>query len=198
MAIKIKISDPQDKTDLDQEVESIDTSMEMVLRKTLDGNYMIKDHIDVNIMVHPSQSKIIVTPKDKNPNSDIVYATQNRLFHFLKDKGVVDPDSVQGGDAYFSMEATFPESAQDTNPVQAVIFSIGKFIEEEEPYMKFDEKLEDQFNDWFTDPDDEHSTELGEVPQDADKGSISMGTMPYGQYYTLYEQVIRDRYGNDE
>jgi len=197
MAIKIKISDPEQKDKRDKELESIDTSMEMAIRKTLDGNYMIKDHIDVNIIVHPGQSKIIVLPKERNPNSDIVYATQNRFFHFLKDKGVIDNESVQGGDAFFSMEATYPESAKDTNPVQAVIFSIGKFLEEEEPYMKFDEKMEDMFYNWFTDPDDEHSTELGEVPQDSDKGSISMGTMPHGQYYTLYEQIIKERYEDE-
>jgi len=198
MAIKIKISDPDNKTDQDKRLESVDTSMEMVIRKTLDGNYMIKDHVDINIIVHPGESKIITLPKERNPNSDIVYATQNRLFHFLNDKGVIDNESIQGGDAFFSMEATYPESAKDTNPVQAVIFSIGKFIEEEEPYMKFEEELEGMFNDWFTDPDDEHSTELGEVPQDGDKGSISKSTMPHGQYYSLYEQVIKERYGEDE
>lgn len=197
--MKIKIGAGAEKDRMDDKIESTDTSMEMEIRKTLDGNYLIKDHIDVNILVIPTENKIVVVPNDKNPNADVVYSTQDRLFNFLQDKGVVDHDSVEGGDAYYSMEATYPESAdENVNSTQAVIFSIGKFIEEEEPLMNFDEKLKDMTTQWFTNPDDEESTELGEVPQDGDKGSIQTGLAPFGQYFKLYEQIVRERYEEDE
>lgn len=187
MTIEIDIGPSAEKDETDEQIESTDATMEMVIRKTLDGNYLIKDHIDVDIMVIPDESKILVLPKEKQVNSDIVYSTQDRLFTYLRQKGIINPDSVEGGDAYFSMQATYPESSTDMNPTQAVVFTIGKFLEEEEPFMKFDQEHEDQMTKWFTRPDDEHSTELGEVPQDGQQGASSDGLAPFGQYYRLWE-----------
>lgn len=195
MTITIDLAPGQNKGLTDEEIESTDAEMEMVIRKTLDGNYLIKDHIDVDIMVVPDESQIVVLPKEKTVNSDIVYSTQDRLFTYLRKKGVIDPESVEGGEAYFSMQATYPESSGDVNATQAVVFSIGKFLEEEEPFMKWDKEYKKQTKDWFTDPGDEHSTELGEVPQGDDQGAHADGLAPFGQYYRLWEASYRRKEG---
>ena len=60
--------------------------------------------------------------------------------------------------------------------VKLTLLNIQKWIEEERPYFEFIDKFEDMMVDRFVDPDDEHSTELGEVPHQKTKGS--------GQYQT--------------
>ena len=63
-------------------------TLELKARKTLDGNIMIFDHHDMDIVLMPEKSKIVTFAK--NDFSDMVYAAQDRLFEFLKRKGVVD------------------------------------------------------------------------------------------------------------
>ena len=58
-----------------------------------------------------------------------------------------------------------------------------KFLEEEKPYYEHVKAYHDQLEDDLVDPDAEHSTELGEVPQEETKGSIFPGMAPYGLYY---------------
>lgn len=190
MPIKIKVGPEGQKTKRDKEMQgqgedTPDISMEFVIRKTLSGNYMIKDHIDMNVMVIPSEGKVITMPKDKSFDSDVVYGSQSRLMQYLKERGVIDHDSIEGSDGFGTLEATFPESGVDNvDAIQMVIFTIAKFMEDEEPYMTFSEKHDAEWEEHRTDPDDEHSTELGEVPQGPEKGSMEDSTFPYGAYFT--------------
>ena len=57
-----------------------------------------------------------------------------------------------------------------------------KFIKEEAPYFEHIEEFERAVDDYITEPADEDSTPLGEVPQEPTKGSISPGWIrgPYG------------------
>lgn len=185
MTIKIKVGSAE-KDKKDRQIEKNAPSVELQIRKTLDGNYLIKDHIDVDIIVSPEESKVIAIPKEKNFNADVVDATQNRLFEFLKDQGVIKFDTMQGGNAHFSMEAEFPSSSDKVDPLQAVIYGIAKFINDEEEFMKFDKELEKKEKEFFLEPDEELSTELGDVPQDGGKGSITQATYPFGLYYKWY------------
>ena len=59
---------------------------------------------------------------------------------------------------------------------------ISKFIEEESQYFNLDDELEAEFEKNLTEPDEEDSTELGEVPHSAQRGSIRPGYIysPYG------------------
>ena len=63
--------------------------------------------------------------------------------------------------------------------------SISNFINEERPYFEFMDKFEEMETDHFVDPDEEESTELGEVPHDEVKGSIRTG-YNYGPYWQSY------------
>ena len=85
MAIEITVTDPQ--TDDDQkspEAGETQTSMDLNLRKGVDGSVMIFDHDDIDIVILPEQTKIVALPKETL--TDEVYDTQNHLFKHLAKK----------------------------------------------------------------------------------------------------------------
>ena len=172
MTVKIKIADlpspPQ-------------ATIELNARKTLDGNIMIFDHEDIDIVLMIKENKIISFAKDTL--TDKVYNSQNRFCNFLRKKGIIDFSSVQGGNVYGSIEATLLESSdENVNPVDVFLYSVDKFIAEEKPYFYSEMSREQDEIDLLTDPDEENSTELGEVPQEEQKGSLVPGWIrgPYG------------------
>jgi hypothetical protein len=110
--------------------------------------------------------------------SDLVYGAQNRLFAHLRKKGIIVAESVQGG-AYYGVIEALMESPYDDkiSAAKFALINISKFIDEERPYF---ENLEAQvagFEDTVADPDKADSTELGEVPQKDEQGSIRPGFM---------------------
>ena len=58
---------------------------------------------------------------------------------------------------------------------QLIEFIISKFIDEERPYFESTEAIISMSDDVLSDPDKTDSTELGEVPQSTEKGSIRPG-----------------------
>ena len=144
--------------------------LEMVIRRTMDGDYMIMDHMDVDIIVMPKKMKIVAFPKDLM--SDLVYSTENRLFKFLSKKGLISISSIQSGAIYGSLEAKLlVGETHDT--VKLTLINIQKWIDDERPYFEFLDKFEDMMVDRFVDPDDERSTELGEIPHKDESGGPS-------------------------
>lgn len=152
--------------------EKPQASLEMVARKTLDGNIMIMDHIDVDIIVIPGSNKVLTLPKQAL--SEDVYDTQDRLFKYLTRKGVIDPASVRSGNVYGSLEAAYvAESYNGSDPTQVITFNIGKFVEEERAYFEYSERIDQQQSDALTNPESDETTELGAVKHSANKGSIN-------------------------
>ena len=172
MSIVMKVGAAAEEPAEEVEAEEVEpqASMEMVARKSLDGNIMIMDHVDVDIIVMPEMKKILTLAK--GALSEDVYDTQDRLFRYLSQKGVVDAGTVRSGNVYGSMEAAYvAEAYNGSDPTQVVVFDIGKFIEEERAYFEFTERHEDDLTDVLTDPPD--STELGDVSQEPRKGTIN-------------------------
>lgn len=143
-------------------------------RKALDGNIMIFDHIDIDIVIMPDKKKVVAFVKEEF--GDEIYEAQNRLFKFLAKKGVIKPESVRAGNVYGALEGVYPDSFNDKDPNKVVLFMIAKFIEEEKPYFAWDKAMEDAEEKRLTDPDEDESTELGEVPQKSRKGSVNAYT----------------------
>ena len=73
MAITIKVGEEANKKLV---------TLEINLRKSLDGDLMIFDHGDIDIVLSTSNNKVIAFPKEVI--SDYVYGAQNRLFTFLR------------------------------------------------------------------------------------------------------------------
>ena len=158
--------------------------LEMVIRRTMDGDYMIMDHTDVDIIVMPKKMKIVAFPKDLM--SDLVYSTENRLFKFLSKKGLISISSIQSGAIYGSLEAKLlVGETHDT--VKLTLINIQKWIDDEGPYFEFLERFEDMMVDRFVDPDDERSTELGEVPHKEADGSSQSSTNAHHWMSYTYE-----------
>ncbi len=156
--------------------------VELDIKRAVNGDYYISDHIDIDIIVMKEKKKVLVIAKDVM--SELVYGAQDRMFRFLVQKGLVIPDSVQGGSVYGSMEGKLLPS-EELNVISMTIINISKWIDEERPYFEFMEKFDEMETDYFVEPDEEESTELGEVPHDEVKGSIRPG-YNYGPYWQSY------------
>ena len=102
----------------------------------------------------------------------------------LADKGIIDRASIQGGNVFRSLEGKLFESDQ-INPLQAATFVIAEFIGLEYQHEKIADDYEKELEDMYTHPTDQDSTEYGEVPQYAQKGSMRPG---------YYYYPLRNRY----
>ena len=158
--------------------------LEMDIRKSMSGDLMIFDHGDIDIVLSPSDNKVLAFPKETM--SDLVYGAQNRLFAHLRKKGLIIPESIQGSSFYGAIEAEMQKSfKQDLDTAKMALINISKFIDEERPYFESTEAIISMSDDELIHPDKEDSTELGEVPQSTEKGSIRPGFIrdPYSLSY---------------
>ena len=163
MAIVLKVDNPPIK-------EVPQMQIELNARRTLDGNVMILDHSEIDIILMPEKNKVVTFAKDKL--GDEVYETQDRLFKFLIKSGVIDFNSVQGGNIFSSMEADILES-KDYNSFQMTLFAISKFITEERPYMEFEKEFNREEEERLAEPGPEDSTEWDpDQYHDSVKGSL--------------------------
>ena len=177
MAINITVGSQQP-----EERSPVITSIDLKIRRSMNGDYYISDHADIDIIIIKDKKKILAIAKDMM--SELVYGAQDRLFKFLTQKGIVAPDSVQAGSIYGSMEAQLYES-DEYDSIKLATINISKYIDEERPYFEFLEKFEEMEADRFADPDEEESTELGEVPHGETKGVLRPG-YNYGPYWLSY------------
>ena len=156
---------------------------ELNARETLSGDIMIFDHTDIDIILMQEKKKIVAFAKEIL--TDSVYGAESRLFEYLRKKGVIAYDSIQGGNIYGSMEASILDS-QKFDSLKASLVNIAEWIKEEKPMMDYMESYDELMDDAMVNPDAKDSTELGEVPQAADKGSIVSNSMfapyLYGRY----------------
>jgi len=162
--------------------------LELDLRKSLNGDLMIFDHGDIDIVLSPAKNKVVVFPKETM--TDLVYGAQNRLFAHLRKRGIVVAESIQAGAFYGAIEGVLEESTlEEASSAKLALINIANFIEEERPYFEQTEAIISMSDDELIDPDKADSTELGEVPQKTEQGSIRTGYVrdPYslGYMYTV-------------
>jgi len=158
--------------------------LELDVRKSMNGDLMIFDHGDIDIVLSTKNNKI--TPFPKETMNDLVYGAQNRLFAHLRKKGLVIADSIQGGAFYGAFEALMEEtSAENLSTPKLALINISNFIDEERPYFESTEAFISMADDELVHPDKADSTELGEVPQRSEQGSIRPGYIrdPYSLSY---------------
>ena len=178
MAINITVGSQQPE----EEKSPVVTSIDLKIRRSLNGDYYISDHADIDIIIMKDKKKILAIAKDMM--SELVYGAQDRLFDFMLKKGIVVPESIQGGSIYGSMEGAI-HSSEEYDAVKMAIINISKYIDEERPYFEFMEKFDEMETDRFVEPEEEDSTELGEVPHGEQKGVLRPG-YNYGPYWLSY------------
>jgi len=186
MGLKVTIlSDELGGNDEDQDLQAV---IELTARKTLSGDLIIQDHIDIDIVVSTAENKIITFPK--KVLNDRVYSIQDKFFQYMARKGVINPASVQSGDLFSALEAKILESySENIDPIQTAVFVIGKFIHKEAPGLMRTKHYRDLETDRLADPNDENSTRLGEVPG-GDNGALNNRNQPYSWEYNY--SVIRE------
>lgn len=154
-------------------------------RKAFNGDIMIFGHGDIDIVILKEQKKIVAFAKEML--TDDVYGAEVRLFNHLRKEGVIAYDSIQGGSIYGSMEASILKNEpRIKQPLVMALHIINEWIDKEKPLFSSMQAHEDMMNDAILNPDDEHATELGEVPHEEEKGSILQRNLfapyLYGRY----------------
>lgn len=159
-------------------------TLEIDVRKSLSGDLMILGHGELDIILSTSQNKVTAFPKEIM--SDYVYGAQNRLFAFLRKKGIIIPESIQAGSFFGAIEGTMETpKEEDMSAGKMALLNISNFIEEERPYFEATEAIISATEDELIDPEKEDATELGEVPHSVKQGSIRKGFVrdPYAMNY---------------
>jgi hypothetical protein len=187
MAVKVNLIPSNEPIEIkvgDAVPQPPSVTLELNIRKSLGGDLMIFDHADIDIVLSSKNNKITAFPKETM--NDLVYGAQNRLFSFLRKKGVIVSETVQAGAFYGALEGLMESPYSDKiNSAKLALLNISKFIEEERPYFENIEAVIAGVDDEYVDPDKTDSTELGEVPQKAQQGSMRPGYVrdPYSYSY---------------
>jgi len=191
VAIKLKVTSDDntpEKTEESIKINIVDDNRQLLefklnIRRALNGDLMIFDHNDIDIIVMLEKKKIVAFAKDVM--SEVVYGAESRLFEHLKRKGVISFDSIQGGNVYGSLEGKILDS-KELDSVKTSLYEISQWMDEERPYFASVDTYDDMMDDALVDPDEENSTELGEVPHEEKKGSITQSNLfapyLYGRY----------------
>ena len=146
-------------------------------RRTLEGNILILDHVDIDIVVNPAFKKIVAFPKP-TINTDRIYESQQRLFEFLANEGIVEREKVQGGMLQNTMECKYPEKsvyAGDTTEV--TLLAIDKFLKKELGYMDHVKAYDDRQIKKYTEPS--KYTDLGDIEVKPPTSAVKQISYPY-------------------
>jgi len=156
-------------------------------RKTMDGNILIIDHPEIDIVLSPEKNKVVALSKSQY--GDHVYATQSRLFEHLTRAGVVDASSVHGGSVFGSLEGKLlaPMEPKKTDPIQMSLYTVVGFLLEEKPHYLAAQEYRVEFEKELLDPSEKDSTELGEIPHEKRQGTVNQYT-GYPAQYGLFGQ----------
>ena len=187
VGVDVNITDPSKIKVTIPDPNLYEVKFKLKIRESHNGDLMIFDHPDIDIVLMVEKKKIVTFAKDLA--TDIVYGTSSRLMERLRTKGVIAYESIQGGNVYGSLEGQLlemkkPEMKDKMFPL--ILNQISEWIESERPYFETVHDYEQMYDDSLTHPDKKDSTELGEVPQEEEKGSIRpyvFGAYPYGGYY---------------
>ena len=147
------------------------------------GDLLVFDHADIDIVLMVEKKKIVAFPKDLM--SEVVYGAESRLMEWMRKNGVIEYDSIQGGNVYGSLEGKIHES-KERDSIKSTIYQLSEWIKSEAPSSKMKKGHDDMMQDAQLQPDEENYTELGEVPHAEEKGSILQHNLfapyLYGRY----------------
>ena len=191
MSVKINIIDQdieqvpvQDEGGVKIEiVEKDEINFKLMTRSAINGDIMILDHKDIDIVLKQGEGKILTFAKETL--SDYTYGAESRLLEFMRSKGVLEYDSIQGGNIYGSLEGQLMKS-EEVEVSKVALKVISEWMTTDESYIKGSTAYDDMSDDHLLSPDGEYSTELGEVPAEEQKGSIVQHNLfapyLYGRY----------------
>jgi hypothetical protein len=177
LKVKITSTDPQPDQAFDNDVPAQEPEKKKQLftikvkaRRTLDGNIIVSDHPDIDIVIMPEKMRVITFSKENF--DDHIYQTQDRLMKYLTKKGTLVFDSIAAGNVYGSLEAKIIKPAQEMPIDDLMLMLVSKWIDSEKPSVVYQQAVADAYTDSVTEPNDKESTELGKVSAAQEKGSV--------------------------
>lgn len=187
--VKIKIIPSEEPKEEEEDkikieiIEKDEITFKLMTRSAVNGDIMILDHKDIDIVLKQDGGKILTFAKETI--SDYTYGAEARLMEFMRKKGVLEYDSIQGGNIYGSLEGQLMKS-EDVEVNKVALKVISEWMVTEESYLKGTTAYDDMEDEHLLSPDGEYSTELGEVPAEEQKGSILQHNLfapyLYGRY----------------
>ena len=153
------------------------------MREAINGDLMFMEHKDIDIILMKEKKKIVAFPKDLM--SEVVYGAESRLMEHLRRKGVIQFDSIQGGNVYGSLEGKILES-QERDEISLTVYELSEWLKSEIGSTARKESYSQKIKNMELYPNEEDATELGEVPHAEEKGSIKQHNLfapyLYGRY----------------
>ena len=191
MSVNISIVSDEDKVEVPPEPQGVkieivqkdEVDFKLMTRSAINGDVMILDHKDIDIVLQQKDGKILTFAKDTL--SDFTYGAEARLMELMRKTGILVYDEIQGGIIYGSLEGQLMTS-EDVDVNKVALKVISEWMNTEESYLKGSTAYDHMGDEHLLDPDNEFSTNLGEVPQADEKGSIRQDSLfapyLYGRY----------------
>ena len=166
MSVNINITSGEEQPQLPPEpqgvkieiVEKDRIEFKLMTRSAINGDIMILDHKDIDIVLQQKDSKIITFAKETI--SDYTYGAEARLMEFMRKKGVLEYDSIQGGNIYGSLEGKLMTS-EDVEVNKVALKVISEWMSTEDSYLTGATAYDDMSDDHVLSRDGEYSTQLG-------------------------------------
>jgi len=147
-------------------------------RKSIDGNIIVTGHPEIIIFIMPKTSKVVAVPRDELDEE--LHSTQERMFRFLVNDGVITHDSVQAGNIFMSMEGKIPDPVGEGNKIEYTLYSISKFLDKEMPFYADQKEFEEEEEKRLLDPEVDEFTEFDPARHGENKGSLAPNMISYG------------------
>ena len=182
---KIKLVEPEEKIQIKvNKPIPARVILPINIKKTLGGDILIKYHPLIDIMVIPAANKIVTLAKDNKARD--TYSAQKELFELLRSFGLINPDSIQGGSTYGSLEDTFPQS-NEVDSVSAILVGIYKLLQQYQQYSEIERNYEETFENWLTEPEEGEYTdyETAMSTHRVRKGSIDPKQKAFGLLFRI-------------
>lgn len=165
MPIKITINKQAPGGAEVEEVAEPQATVKLKARKSLDGNIIISDHQLMDVVLIPAKNKILTVPRPGF--GEEVYYKQKDFYSSLSRRGVLT-GPLEGGSIYGVYEANIATS-EDVSSVQVALLEIERYFKQEAVEEGFGEDFDDEIEDRFINPQDEDSTEHGEIEPEEDR-----------------------------
>ena len=161
-----------------EEVAAPQATVKLKARKALDGSIIISDHKLMDIVVIPSKNKVLIVPRPGFGQE--TYFKQKDFFNALNSRGVFS-GPMEGGNIYGVFEAKLGIS-EDFSSVQVAFLEIERYFKQEAVEEGFAEEYDDEIEDRFINPDDEDSTESGEIEPEEETRDRTNPPPPHQHY----------------
>ncbi len=164
----------------------IQATISLIAKETLNGDIMIYDHPEMNIILSPGKKVVTLLPKTQY--SDKVFNTQKRFIDYLIAKGVAEPKSIRSGSAFYTLECQlFDSKNKNISPTDVFLYLTATFMKDEEPFYNAVNYYDTEVDKMFLEPSEEDTTELGEFDHQIDRVVDQYAGAGQMSYRYLYE-----------